>query len=204
MTSTFQIRPALPDDALFVAKLMYSTMGTLADHLFRQDVRSIESSLARLFSRNAGRFGYRITAIAEAGDGPVGMIIACEGAKLGHINLTTLPHFFPVLGLKNALGFLFRGVTLPGGNEAEKDEYYISNLGIISPAQGRGFGSQLLNYAERMAVACGLYKCSLIVSLHNGEAYRLYERTGYRVVESVQGKSHNLGYYRMVKMLKSP
>jgi len=203
MIAPLQIRPASPSDASFVAKLMYLTMGSLADYLFKQDIRSIESSLARLFSRNAGRFGYEVTAIAETAGDPVGMIVACEGSKLNRINLKTFPHFFPALGLKSALGFLVRGVTLPGGVEAKKDEYYISNLGIIPSVQGHGFGSQLLRYAEQMAHTYGLSKCSLIVSSHNDSAHRLYERTGYRVVETVPDQNDIPGYYRMVKKLQS-
>jgi ribosomal protein S18 acetylase RimI-like enzyme len=203
MIVPLQIRPACSSDASFAAKLMYLTMGSLADYLFKQDVPSIESSLARLFSRNAGRFGYQVTAIAETEGDPVGMIVACEGSKLNRINLKTFPHFFPALGIKNTLGLLMRGVTLPGGAEAKKDEYYISNLGILPSAQGRGFGSQLLQYAEQTARACGLSKCSLIVSSHNDGAHRLYERTGYRVVESVPDQNEIPGYYRMVKTLQT-
>ena len=202
MTPSLQIRPAHPGDAMFVAKLMYLTMGSLADYLFKQDIPSIEASLAALFSRNAGRFGYQLAVIAEAEGSPVGMLVACEGAKLGRINVRTFPHFFPAMGLNRALGFLFRGVTLPGGAEAKRDEYYISNLGVHPSLQGRGFGSRLLQYAEQAAHSCGLPKCSLIVASHNQGAHRLYERTGYRVVETVPDKNDIPGYFRMVKTLQ--
>jgi len=203
MIPAIQIRPAHPGDASFAAKLMYLTMGSLADYLFKQDAGCIETSIAGLCSRNAGRFGYQITAIAEAAGEPVGMLVACEGAKLNRIAIRTFPHFFPVLGIKRTLGFLFRGITLPGGAEAEKDEYYISNLGVIPSAQGRGFGSQLLQYAEQAARSCGLSKCSLIVGSHNDGAHRLYERAGYRAVETVPDQNDIPGYHRMVKTLQS-
>ena len=203
MIATLQIRPASPGDASVAAKLMYATMGSLADYLFNQDIPSIEKALAALFSRNAGRFGYQLTAIAESNGEPVGMLVACEGAKLNRANLKTFPHIFPVLGFKHAPGFIFRGVTLPGGAEAEKDEYYLCNLAVVPSAQGRGFGSQLLQHAEQTARSHGLSKCSLIVGSHNDGAHRLYERTGYRVVESVPDHNEVPGYYRMVKTLQT-
>jgi ribosomal protein S18 acetylase RimI-like enzyme len=201
MNTTLHIRPARSGDADFVAKIMYATMGSLADYLFEQDVPAIEAALVKLFSRNAGRFGYRITVIAESAGVPVGMLVSCAGMELNRINLKTFPQFFPVLGFKRTIGFMLRGVTLPGGNEAEKDEYYISNLGVSPSAQGRGFGSQLLAYAEQIALASGLSKTSLIVSSHNDGAQRLYERVGYRTVETVPDQKEIPGYYRMVKVL---
>ena len=201
MNAPLHIRPARSADADFVAKIMYATMGSLADYLFKQDVPAIEAALVKLFSRNAGRFGYQIAFIAESVGTPVGMLVACEGMKLNRINLKTFPHFFPVLRFKRALGLILRGITLPGGREAEKDEYYISNLGISPSAQGCGFGSQLLEYAEQIALASGLPKTSLIVSSHNDRAQRLYERVGYRTVEAVPDQKEILGYYRMVKVL---
>lgn len=201
MITPLDIRPAYSSDVVFVARLVYLTMGTLADYLFKQDVQSIESGLAGLFSRNAGRFGYQITVIAESAGVPVGMLVSCAGMELNRLNLKTVPHFLPVLGLKRTIGFILRGITLPGGHEAEKDEYYLSNLGVSPSAQGQGFGSQLLQYAEQKALACGLKKSSLIVSSHNDRAHRLYERVGYRTVETVQDQHEIPGYYRMVKVL---
>ena len=201
MNTLLQIRPARSGDAGFVAKIMYATMGSLADYLFKQDVPAIEAALVQLFSRNAGRFGYQIAVIAESAGVPVGMLVSCSGMELNRINVKTFPQFFPVLGFKRTLGFLLRGISLPGGREAEKYEYYISNLGVSPAAQGQGFGSQLLKYAEHIALASGLPKTSLIVSSHNDRAQRLYERVGYRTVEAVPDQKEIPGYYRMVKVL---
>jgi ribosomal protein S18 acetylase RimI-like enzyme len=67
--------------------------------------------------------------------------------------------------------------------------------------QGRSFGSQMLAYVEQLACENNLMKCSLIVGWHNTSARRLYERTGYQIVETVPDENDNLGYYRMVKAL---
>jgi ribosomal protein S18 acetylase RimI-like enzyme len=200
-SSLIYVRPAQVKDALLAAKTIYLSMGGLANHLFGSDEQSIESWIAQLFVRNAGRFGHKIAIVAEVENEPLGMLVSCEGNQLNRLNVKTFRHFFPVMGFKHALNFMMRGIKLPGGVEAETDEYYISNLGILPAAQGRGIGSHLLEYAEKLARASGLVKCSLLVSLHNVNALRLYERTGYQIVETAHDQNENLGYHRMVKQL---
>ncbi len=196
-----RIRPAQAGDAALAAKVIYMSMGGLADYLFDSDADVIESMLAKLFMRNAGRFGFEIAVVAEVDEKPVGMLFSCPAAKLDLFNIASFPHFFPVMGLKLALKFMRRGISLPGGPEAEKDEYYISNLGILPEAQGHGCGSALLEYAEQTSRMNGLSKCSLLVGLHNKNAFRLYERTGYQIVETAHDKNEHLAYHRMVKHL---
>ena len=157
--------------------------------------------IARLFARNAGRFGYKHAFVAEYENEPVGLLVAHRGDRIEHLNLETIPHLISVLGFTKAIGFIHRGITLPGGKEAENDEFFLSNLGILPSMQGRSFGSRLLAYAEELAQENDLKKCSLIVNWHNTDAKRLYERIGYQVVEAVQDNETDLGYYRMVKVL---
>ena len=153
------------------------------------------------FARNAGRFGYQHAYVAECQNEPVGLLIAHRGAMVNWLNLETIPHLIAVLGLTKAIGFVYRAVRLPGGREAYDDEFFISNLGILPSMQGRSLGSHLLAHAEQLACENNLKKCSLIVGWTNINAHRLYERIGYRVVETVQDENENLGYYRMVKVL---
>jgi len=195
------IRPASLNDAAFVAEMMYLSMGGLADHLFDETGQQVIAPLENLFTRNAGRFDLGLAFVAEVKGRPSGMMFSCEGARLDALNLAVFPHLFPVLGLVPAFRFVWRGVHLPGGAEALKDEYYISNIGVHPTAQGQGIGSRFLAYAEQIARASRLAKCSLLVSLHNVNALRLYQRTGYQIVETVHDENENLGYHRMVKQL---
>jgi ribosomal protein S18 acetylase RimI-like enzyme len=201
MNPAFKIRAAQAGDASFAASMICLSMHGLADHLFQQGADVIEATVAKLFARNAGRFGYRYAYVAESEDGPVGLLIACRGSYLSRLNRATFPHLLAVLGAVRLVGFVWRGVSLPGGKEAYDDEFFISNLGILPSMQGRSFGSQMLAFAEELACENKLKKCSLIVSWHNTEAKRLYERIGYQVVEAVQDDERDLGYYRMVKVL---
>ena len=157
--------------------------------------------IAQLFARNAGRFGYKHTYIVEYENEPIGLLVVHRGEDVDRLNLETIFPLIAVLGFTKAIGFIYRGIKLPGGKEAEDDEFFLSNLGILPSMQGRSFGTQLLAYAEELAHASGLKKCSLIVNWHNTNAKRLYERIGYQVVEAVQDENEHLGYYRMVKVL---
>jgi len=201
MNPELGIRPARPDDANFAASMIYLSLDSLADHLFDQKKEDIEKSLKKLFIRNAGRFGYMDAFVAEFEGKPVGLLLASRGSDLNQRNFETIPHLIAVLDLIKAIGFIWRTFTLPGGAEAEDNELYIANLGIIPSMQGRSFGSQLLAYAEGLARKYNLMKCSLIVGWHNTDARRLYERIGYQVVETVQDDAQHRGYYRMVKVL---
>lgn len=201
MNPTLKIRAAQPADANFAASMLYLSMEHLADHLFQQDKDAIEAVIAQLFARDAGRFGHKYAFVAECESGPVGLMIACRGDRVNRLDLATIPHLLAVLGLAQAIRFILRGLRLPGGKEAENDEFFISNLGILPAMQGRSFGSQMLAFAEEIACGNNLKKCSLIVGGYNRDARRLYERIGYRVVETVNAEKADLGYYRMVKVL---
>ena len=195
------VRAAGPNDAPFAAPLIHLSLDSLADYLFGQKQENIEKLLTELFARDAGRFGYRNAFIAEFEGEPVGLLIASRGKDLTRLDRKTIPHLIAVLGLIKTIGFIWRTVTLPGGREAEDDELYIANLGIITSMQGRSLGSQLLAYAEKLTHESNLMKCSLIVGWHNADARRLYERIGYQTVETVQDEAKHRGYYRMVKIL---
>ena len=201
MNPTLQIRAAQANDASFAGSMITLSLHGLADHLFQQNTDIIEAMITKLFARNAGRFGYKYASVAEYENGPVGLLVAYRGDEVNRLNLETIPHLISVLGFARVIGFIYRGVRLPGGKEAEDDEFFLSNLAILPSMQGRSFGSQLLAYAEKLAHENNLKKSSLIVSWHNTDAKRLYERIGYQVVEAVQDNETDLGYYRMVKVL---
>lgn len=201
MNSNLKIRPAQASDAPFAASMIALSLHELADHLFQQHTNVIERMIAQLFARNAGRFGYKHTYIVEYETEPIGLLVVHRGEDVDRLNLETIFPLIAVLGFTKAIGFIYRGIKLPGGKEAEDDEFFLSNLGILPSMQGRSFGTQLLAYAEELAHASGLKKCSLIVNWHNTNAKRLYERIGYQVVEAVQDENEHLGYYRMVKVL---
>ena len=195
------VRPARQTDSPFIAEMIQLSMSHLADYLFGVDGKSIKKYIENLVVRNAGRFGFRHSFIAESGGVSKGVLLAYKGRIIDRLNLSTFPHLFSAMGFSTAFGFMKRGVNLPGGREAYQDEYYISNLGVHPSAQGQGIGSDLLKFAEGLARKENLSKCSLIVGSYNPNALHLYQRLGYQIVETVQGDDPALGYHRMVKVI---
>ena len=90
--------------------------------------------------------------------------------------------------------------------EAGAGEYFINNVAVLPDFQGRGVGTRLLAFAEGKAKSAGLGICSLCVEIENVGARSLYERLGYRMVDTVRFKrlSRSIGYqgfHRMAKVL---
>lgn len=57
--------------------------------------------------------------------------------------------------------------------------WYISAIAIYPEQQGKGFGSQLLAEAERIARLAGYNHLTLLVGSFNTGAYQLYQRCGF-------------------------
>ncbi len=180
------IRPARPDDAPLAAVVFRLSMNRFAEHLFGADGHAAEIALMKLFSRNAGRFGYERAFVIEHHKRALGMLIAFPGRDLTRLTLAPL-RFLPL-----AFGW---------GREAQADEYYLSNLAVLPAMHGRGYGPRLLNYADEQARACGLSKCSLLVSPRNKAALRLYKKHGYEIVSTHHHKNPLASYHRMVKQV---
>lgn len=200
MTNRIIIRPARPDDAPLAAAIFRLSMGHRADYLFGADGRATEVALMRLFSSDAGRFGYRLSFAAELNRRPLGLLLSFPAADLPRLNLSVVKYLPRALGW-DMFGFAARSLSFVNIKEAEADEYLIGNLGVLPAAQGQGLGKHLLLHAEEQARALGLTKCSLIVSMDNGNALRLYKRNGYQVVFTKTDKNPLASYHRMVKTI---
>jgi ribosomal protein S18 acetylase RimI-like enzyme len=200
MTSRIFIRPARPDDAPLAAAVFRLSMDQLTEHLFGVGGRQIEFALMRLFSSNAGRFGYSSAFVAEWNHQPLGMLVSFPAKYITRLNLSVLRYLPRALGW-NLFGFVARSFSFVNVKEADVDEYYISNLAILPAAQGQGLGKHLLIHAEEQARSLGLTKVSLLVALDNQTAQRLYKRNGYEIVSTKRDKNPLASYHRMVKKL---
>ena len=63
------------------------------------------------------------------------------------------------------------------------NSWYVNVLACYPAYRGKGLGTKLLKLADRIGVASGLFKMSVIVAGNNVGARRLYEKQGYRQVE---------------------
>jgi ribosomal protein S18 acetylase RimI-like enzyme len=205
-TSThLTIRPAKPDDAEMVVRLIQLSMGVLADYLFGGVQKPMDEILERLYKFDANRYSWSRTDIAEWGGEEAGMIISFSGGESLSRNLATGFGLFKLCNFVDVLRLAVRALSMGGGIENKRDEYYISNLAVLPRYQGRGIGSGLLAHAEEKAKKAGIQKCSLIVDTEKPAARSLYEHRGYQVVQAktLAGVTvdSQAGYFRLVKEL---
>jgi len=207
MKSELVIRPARPCDTGPAVSLLHLAMGRLGDFFFGNgDPSRTLDILERLIARENNRFSYNFSFLAEKAGQVIGLLLAYPAGVISRLELSTGKHLFPILGLNGLLSLALRSLPLVGCREAERGEYYISALSVLPRFQGQGVGRRLMHFAEQEAVRQDMHKCSLIVSLENLNARRLYQRSGYQVVKTTLfsrwlSRSGESGYYRMVKSL---
>jgi len=199
------IRPAVPADVDLAVPLLYQTMHGLADYTFGCDPRYTTLEVLRLlFIHPGSRLSHRHTTVIESQAGPAGLLVAYPGRLLPDLALRTGARLLQKFSPAAFVRLVWRSLALPG-EEARRDEYYISNLAVRPELQGRGLGSRLLALAEGQARACGLARLSLCVDMDNTGAQRLYARTGFQVVlrqpHLRRAAQAGRGYLRMVKPL---
>lgn len=199
------IRPATPDDVVLASRLIYLSMGELADYLFGRVRLSVDEILAGLFLLHGNRFSWSIAGIAEWDCKPAGMLVSFPGWEFTRRELAIGLGLLRLCGIWDVLRLSVPALSIANGVETDRDEYYLANMAVSPDFQGRGIGSGLLAYAEDKAREAGLKKCSLIVDIENLAAHRLYERREYRVVftKTYFGPAENAhaGYHRMIKEL---
>lgn len=200
MSHRISIRPARPDDAPLAAAIIRLSLGASADYLFGADARAAELAFMRLFAFDAGRFGYHLATVAELNRHPLGLLLAFPASKMTRLDLSVVPHLPRALGW-GMFRFVARSLALANVKEAESDEYYVSNIGVLPAAQGQGLGKRLLLHADELARQHQLKKVSLLVALENHSAQRLYKRSGYKIVFTKHDKNPFASYHRMVKEL---
>ena len=90
--------------------------------------------------------------------------------------------FWPWRALRIALNLLLLDES------AKPDEFIVSSISVSAQARGLGVGTRLMNAAEELARESDKNFMSLAVIGKNEAARRLYERLGYRVTSSQQGR----------------
>lgn len=203
--SALNIRPAHPGDVEIAKYVLNSSMGGLAEYLYSGDSRhTVDAYLGRMFKFDGHRFSWERSFIAELEGRAVGMLLSYPGREINKLQLNFILRL-PTLYRWTALRVLWRAAALVTAPETADDEYYVSNIGILSEWQGRRYGTVLMDFAEHKARELGLPKCGLAVDESNRGAVRFYERLGYKIIFSrtFHGKMarYESGYHRMVKIL---
>lgn len=164
---TISIRPARPDDALFLAKLIdIAGEGIPAWLWSRQSAPGqtpLEIGQARA-ARETGGFSYRNAAVAVEDGAPVGMLLSYRIEAAPDDDPDDLPApIAPFVALEA------RSVGT----------WYVNALAVSPGHRGRGIGRALLDFAETLAREAGVPSMSIQVYGQNTSAVRLYVDKGY-------------------------
>lgn len=112
---------------------------------------------------------------------------AKEFAKLLPEGIKTPDHYlFTVVdeGTQRPVGMVWYMVR-PG---PQGKTGFIYDIHMDKDARGQGYGTQTLNTLEQDAKSRGVTSLSLHVFGHNEGAFRLYQRTGYRMTHIMMAK----------------
>jgi ribosomal protein S18 acetylase RimI-like enzyme len=205
MDTGINIRKATPHDARQAVILLNHAMASVGDHIFGDGNRERALGiLGKLFVEKRNRFNYRYTFLAEKENHVAGLLLAYSSNLMRQLDLLTGQRLLRILQPLEMMRLVSRAMKQTPLKEADRDEYYISDLAVAPDSRDKKIGTLLLAFAEGQARKLGLCKCSLIVVHENEGAKRLYLRHGYQILDFIKSspkrqKHGQVGYYRMVK-----
>lgn len=163
------IRQAVPEDAAFLAPLLYDAIHDIAYTLTGATTKNeAVQRLAYWIQQPANRIGFENTWVYCVDEQPVGMMILYPGFDAVRLDRPLLHSLQQ------------QGQLTEFDQETEGDVFYIDTLSVHPSYGGRGIGSTLLHHAEHLAHHKNINCLSLNVDFDNLAAQRLYERLGYR------------------------
>lgn len=169
-TTQILFRDAQATDVHAIAELYRMAAGGVADVVWdkhRDKDEDILDAGARRFAREGTGFSYQNCALGESR----GRIVALMHAY----PMQTDPEFDP--------GTL-DPVLRPYAELEEDNSYYVAGIAVRADMRRRGIGTKMLRMAELRAITRGLNSVSLIAFAENKASVRLYDRLGYKVVDS--------------------
>jgi ribosomal protein S18 acetylase RimI-like enzyme len=176
-------RKATPEDTERIAEIMFEEPGQEAVGLALDEERAREIAKAMVRLPGSPK-GWQHTVLAELEGEPVGVLQAgvnpVSVTVTPRLALTALRIFGPVGVFKLLPRLRARGRL---DMKASEGSYHIAELHVDLRLRGRGMGGAMLEYAQKEAGKRGCRRMSLTTNTTN-PARRLYERHGYRVVET--------------------
>ncbi len=164
---TLTFRPAIPEDAGFIAEVVAVALGTdlwETDHTPKQP----DEALIAVCRRADTLYSWQNTVIAEVEGERAGAIIAYDGADYHAMRQRTFE------ALRHLLDFDPEKMV----DEARQGEYYIDSVAVKPSHRGCGIAGRLLDMAVEEAHRRGL-TALLACDPQNTRAKTLYERLGF-------------------------
>lgn len=177
-------------------------MGRVGPALFGggDPVRAV-AAWASLFARQGNRFSHVYGDAAVSAGRVVGLTLSYPQARMGRIGLATARQTLAALGPLAFIRFVVRSLPLAAIPEARAGEYFLDALAVLPEFSRNAIGAQLVGRVEQRASAAGLRVCACTSEIGNDPAHRLFERLGYRVVETFRVERAGLAGFRGVDRL---
>jgi len=178
------VRPAVPADAVHLCGVLRRAFDAdpVVNWVIRQD-GGRERALAWLF-RLTLDMAMRLGHVYTTGDG-LGVALWTPPGRLGEGRARQawrLPGFVRSIGVRR-LPRVVPAIAALTARHPRRPHWYLSELAVDPPAQGRGVGSALL--ADRLAV-CDRLGVPAYLENSNPSNSRLYERHGFRSIEELR------------------
>lgn len=177
--NNLKIRTAVPEEAGIIADAILEAVGedivdNLAGDKSRETVREIFKTLA---NREDSQYSYLNTRVAVMENGEIaGVCISYDGELLIPLRKAFFKEAVRVLGWDMTEEEM---ENLPG--ETSEEEFYLDTLSTVKSYRNKGVATALIRDAYKKASQTGK-PLGLLVSDHNPEARKLYEKSGFKPV----------------------
>jgi len=192
--------------AHIAARLIYATMGIVADHLLGNGhPEQAQALLCRLFELRHNVFSYQLADALILEDEPVGVLVSTSWRAMRRLHLPTALQIARTGGIRTLLRLLVRSAPFARAEEAEDDEYFIAHIALLPGFRSRGLGALLIRHAEAKARQAGCIGLALTVASDNPRAISFYRRLEFEMVGTTRfpALEQTMGYSSFHRMRKS-
>jgi len=166
------IRKALKDDSESVSTLFMLASGeVMCKFIGEQNPTKAQEFLCTFVKSEQNQYSYTNCYVAVEEDVIIGAILVYDGERLEELRKPVLDHihanFDPKLHVED---------------ETQAGEYYIDSIGVSPLHQGKGVGSQLLQFVIHERVISEGQTLGLLADKRNPSAKKLYLRLGFKPV----------------------
>jgi ribosomal protein S18 acetylase RimI-like enzyme len=195
MNFTEVFRPATKEDSRKIAELFKIASGGVAEYVWSilapeyPGLMPLEIGTRR-YARDEGAFSYINCTVAELGGEVIGML-----------------HAFPMEDQpeQEEAGKPLDPILEPYARLEVPGSYYISGMAVILEHRGKGLGAQMLKIAKDKAHESGCPEVSLLVFEQNEEAIKVYESSGFGVIDRASVVPHeSIRYTGEVLLMTAP